>query len=666
MRFSKQVILNFELFHTTMPSQILWQPSPSFKAESNLTAFLNWLSKRNIHHSNYAELHRWSVNHLDEFWACLLKYFDVQYSGHFHFVHQGKMPDVKWFDGIELSYSEHVFRNANDKQPALLFTDESGHQSKWSWKALHEKVAGLQQFLLDAGVRQGDRIAAYLPNIPEATISFLAANSIGAVWSSCSPDFGTQAVLDRFVQIEPTVLIATSGYTYGGKYFDRTEELNQIVDSLPSLKKVIVVPSTDSELSPAVTDWRNISPSSNPINFTRVPFSHPIWILYSSGTTGMPKAITHGTGGILLEQLKYASFHQDVKKGECCFWYTTTGWMMWNYLHGSLLTGGTMVLYDGHPGFPDRTALWKLIDEFKIAHFGISGSYIVSMMKSDICPKEEFKLDSLRSIGSTGSPLPVEGFHWIYKNVKSDVWLTSMSGGTDVCSAFVGGCPLLPVHEGEIQCAALGCDLQVWDEAGHAIKNEEGEMVIAKPMPSMPVFFWNDPDKKRYSESYFEMFPGVWRHGDWIKQTESGGLIIYGRSDATLNRGGVRIGSAEIYKTMDKIPEVKDSLIVCIDRPGGEFYMPLFVMLNDGAKLDEALKKKIKQQLKTECSPRHVPDDVLACPDIPYTLSGKKTETPVKKILMGLKPEKVVNAGSLRNPESLQYFITIFTALQKG
>ena len=651
-----------------MQTAPLWQPDQNYQANSNLAHFMRWLGERNLHFNNYHELHQWSTDHLDEFWSLLLSYFNVMYSGRYEYVLRDNMPNCIWFDGIMLNYAEHVFRNYSDERPAILFSSEDGKVASLSWMELKDKVSALQQYLISSGIKSGDRVVAYLPNIPEATTAFLAANSIGAVWSSCSPDFGTQAVLDRFVQIEPKVLITTDGYRYGGKYFDRTEVVKAMIKSIPSIEKVILIPASPEQFSDSalkkfaaaerqeILTWNKIGSSDREIVFTRIPFQHPIWILYSSGTTGMPKPITHSTGGVLMEQLKYLSFHQDVKKGERCFWFTTTGWMMWNYLQGCLLAGGTIVLYDGHPAYPKRDALWKLIDQFQINHFGVSGSYLVSNMKLDIFPKGEYSLTSLRSIGSTGSPLPVEGFRWIYENVKHDVWLTSMSGGTDVCSAFVGGNPLLPVYEGEIQCAALGCDLQVWDEAGKKISDEEGEMIIVKPMPCMPIYFWNDTDKKKYTESYFEMFPGVWRHGDWIKQTERGGIIIYGRSDATLNRGGVRIGSSEIYKALDKISEVKDSLIVCIDRQGGEFYMPLFVMLNEGCVLDDALKKKIKQQLKTECSPRHVPDDVMTCPDIPYTLSGKKTEMPVKKIMMGLPIEKVINTGSLRNAKALDFF----------
>ena len=484
---------------------------------------------------------------------------------------------------------------------------------------------------------------------------FLATNSIGAVWSSTSPDFGVKSVIDRFQQIDPKVLFCVDGYQYQGKSYDRSNEVSEIIDSLPTLNEIVVLPYLNKDLKwPNTTPYSNITErSSSELTFTRVDFNDPIWILYSSGTTGLPKPITHGVGGILLEHLKYLTFHQDVQKGDRCFWFTTTGWMMWNYVNAALLSGGVVVQFDGSPGYPDMNAMWKLAQDFKITHMGVSAGFITASMKSAVEPSKTFELSALRSIGSTGSPLPPEGFKWLYENVKSDLWLTSISGGSDVCTAFVGGNPLLPVYKGEIQCRALGAKLESWDENGSPITNEVGEMVITAPMPCMPVYFWNDPEFERYSESYFEMFPGVWRHGDWIELTDRGGIIIYGRSDSTLNRGGVRIGTSEIYRTVESIEKIKDSLIICLENQDGEFYMPLFVVCDQ---LDNDLISEIKREIRTQYSPRHVPDDIIQAPEIPYTISGKKVELPVKKVLSGKARVENLNLDALKNPTSMNFY----------
>lgn len=641
--------------------KLLWSPSDALKNNANVTSFVKWLKQtQTVPFADYQELWQWSVDHPELFWKSIWEYFDVQHEGNFSIVlSDDPMPHTKWFEGTRLNYAEHIFRKRNDSRPAIIFKSEGSSIQKISWKTLESQVASLQKFLLDSGIKTGERIVGYLPCIPEATVSFLAANAMGAIWSSCSPDFGTNAVIDRFAQIEPKVLIAVDQYSYGGKTFNKRDVIDDLVKAIPSIEFVIVIADTISAAKRTTYLWKDVT--SEPklqIKFIRVPFEHPMWVLYSSGTTGLPKAIMHSHGGILLEQLKYGTFHNDFRESENCFWYTTTGWMMWNYIHGSLLAGGTMVLYDGSPGFPDLNVLWKFIEEAHIHHFGTSAGFILANMKAETKPVQ-FDLSSLRSIGSTGSTLPPEGFDWVYKNVKPDVWLASMSGGTDVCSAFVGGMPTWSVYAGEIQCRALGCKLEAFDEDGNPIFDEVGEMVITKPMPSMPVSFWSDPDFKRYEESYFEMYPGIWRHGDWIKITSRQGVVIYGRSDATLNRGGIRIGTSEIYRAVDKVKEVKDSLIICIEKEGGEFWMPLFVVMQDGISLSEDIKKKINQTIRSEYTPRHVPDEIIAAPDIPYTISGKKTETPVKKVLMGKDPKKVVNAGALKNPGSMEFFISL-------
>jgi acetoacetyl-CoA synthetase len=650
-----------------MPGIKLWEPPEHFKKSSNLWKYLQWVNEN--HNSNFADydqLWQWSVDNPSAFWESIWKYFDILYEGVYtQVMSSDPMPFVKWFEGTRLNYAEHIFRNARPNETAIRWRSEERRNTDLTWNDVRHQTASLQKLLRSHGVSEGDRVAAYLPCIPEATIAFLGSNALGAIWSSCSPDFGSQAVVDRFAQIQPKVLFAVDEYRYGGKKFSRTEVVNDLLKAIPSIKVLIMISATSHNYTvDHCHSWNDVTAiAGDDIEFKRVPFDHPIWVLYSSGTTGLPKAITHSHGGILLEQLKYGSFHNDFRPGENCFWYTTTGWMMWNYIHGSLLSGGTMVLYDGSPGYPDLNVLWNFIAEARIAHFGTSAGFILACMKDKLASPAKFDLSSLRSIGSTGSTLPPEGFEWIYEHVKKDVWLTSMSGGTDVCSAFVGGNPLTPVFDGEIQCRALGCALYAFDESGNPVSDEEGEMVITAPMPSMPVFFWNDPDFKRYTESYFEMYPGVWRHGDWIKVTERNGIVIYGRSDATLNRGGVRIGTSEVYRAVDQVAEVKDSLIICVEKSGGDFWMPLFVVLREGVTLDDPLRRKIAQTIRSATSPRHVPDEIISTRDIPYTISGKKTETPVKKIFMGKDVKSVISAGSLRNPDSLEFFVALQQAM---
>lgn len=577
----------------------------------------------------------------------------------------GQMPGCEWFKGATLNYAEHVFRQKNNTRPAIIFQSEGHTRTEMSWTELERQTAALAQFYLDNGIQPGDRIAAYLPNSPHAVVAVLAAMSVGAIWSSCSPDFGAASVADRFAQIQPRILIAVDGYSYGGKAFDKRDTLRELSQLLPSVEKVLFIPYLDANATlsidkPVITWADALATPTSGLRFHPCEFSHPIWILYSSGTTGIPKAIVHSHGGNLLEHLKYLHFHNDVRAGERFFWYSTTGWMMWNFTVGALLTGATIVLYDGSPGYPDMNVLWELAEQTRITHFGTSAPFLVSCMKAGISPRNQFDLKHLRGIGSTGSPLPPEAFGWVYEHIKADVWLSSMAGGTDVCTAWVGGNPLLPVYQGEIQCRCLGCAMESWDEEGHPVPaGEVGEMVVTKPMPSMPVFFWNDADGAKYRASYFEHYPGVWRHGDWIQITERGSVIILGRSDATLNRQGVRIGTAEIYRALDQLPELRDSLVINLERPDGSDWMPLFVTLNPGHTLSDELKNRIKSALRKAYSPRHVPDEIIEVPDIPYTISGKKMETPVKKILQKKPLDKAYNRDSMRNPEAMEFFIVM-------
>lgn len=643
----------------------LWEPSEEQKQQANITKYMQWLEReKGLKFQTRNELWQWSVDKLEDFWASLWEFFSIQASEPpTAILVERKMPGAQWFPGAKLNYAEHVFRNATVDRPALLFRSERHPLVEVSWDELRYKVGAVAHALRKMGVQRGDRVVAYMPNMPETLIAFLAAASMGAIWSSCSPDFGTNSVIDRFKQIEPKVLFAVDGYQYGGKQFDRRPIVAELQQSLPSLEKTVLVPYLlpdapleESKLTNAVT-WQDMLLEPAEIAFEQVPFDHPLWVLYSSGTTGLPKAIVQGQGGILLEHLKNLGLDMNLKPDDKFFWFTTTGWMMWNLLMGGLLIGSTVLMYDGSPAYPDMGALWKFAEDTGMTFFGTSAGYIASCMKAEIEPGKTYDLSHLRGLGSTGSPLPPEGFQWIYEHVKRDIWLASVSGGTDVCSAFVTGSILLPVNAGELQCRSLGAKVEAYNEQGQPLIDEVGELVITEPMPSMPIYFWNDPEGKRYQESYFEMFPGIWRHGDWITITSRGSAIIYGRSDSTINRQGIRMGSSEIYRVVEGIPEVMDSLIIGVELPGGRYYMPLFVVLREGVTLDDALKTKIKQKLRTTISPHHVPDEILAIPSVPRTLSGKKLEVPVKKLFMGVPVEKAASADAMSNPQAIDYFV---------
>ncbi|KAA3657508.1 MAG: acetoacetate--CoA ligase, partial [Chloroflexi bacterium] len=558
--------------------------------------------------------------------------------------------------------AENIFAKMTDEHPMMLYKAEDGPLLEISWHSIYEQANRLAQVLREMGVQQGDRVVAYLPNIPETVVAVTAVSSLGAIWSSCSPDFGSRSVLDRFTQIEPKVLIAVDGYNYGGKQFNRRDIVAELQSALPTLQHTILVPHispTDNGLRSTIL-WENALNNVTPpekMTFTQVPFDHPLWVLYSSGTTGLPKPIVQGHGGILLEHVKETALHNDLRTGDRFFWYSSTGWMMWNYLVGSLLSGATIVLYNGSPAYPDMNMLWQLAEECKMTYFGTSAAFISACMKAGIHPNQQFDLSNIRCVGSTGSPLTVSGFQWIYDNIHQDLALESLSGGTDLCTPFVGGVPISPIYAGEIQGASLGAKVQAFNEAGEPVIDEVGELVISEPMPSMPLYFWNDPENKRYKASYFEMFPGIWRHGDWIKFNERGGCVIYGRSDSTINRYGIRMGTSEIYQAVEALPEIIDSLIIDLELLGRKSYLPLFVVLRPETELSDNLKQRIKQTLRQNVSPRHVPNDIFQIQQVPYTLSGKKMEVPIRKILLGIDIGKAANPGAMRNPESIQYFI---------
>jgi acetoacetyl-CoA synthetase len=627
-----------------MTPPVLWTPPDSLLQRASLGAY-----RRERGFDTYDELWRWSVSELDEFWGSIWDRFGVGERGDTVVASDG-MPGAQWFPGTLVNYAEHAFRGKDDSAVAIIAGGEDREDAAWTWGELRDQVQRIAAGLRALGVERGDRVVAYMPNIPETAAAFLACASLGAVWSSCSPDFGARSVIDRFAQIEPKVLLAIRRYRYGGREFDRTEALDAIVDAMPGLQHTAIL-GEDS--------WSELTARDEQFVFDRVPFDHPLWVLYSSGTTGLPKAIVQGQGGILLEHLKMLHLHVDAQAGDRLFWFTTTGWMMWNFIVSGLLTDATVLLYDGSPGHPDMGALWDFAARTGMTTFGTSASYIGACMKAGVEPGDGRDLSALRAVGSTGSPLSPEGFRWVYDHVGSDTWLFSTSGGTDLCTAFVGGVPELPVYEGELQARALGAAIESWDPDGRALVGEVGELVITKPMPSMPLYFWGDEDGSRYREAYFDMYPGVWRHGDWIEITERGTAIITGRSDATINRGGIRMGTAEIYRAVLAVDAITDALVVDVPVEGEDAWMPLFVVLREGASLDDEVVAEIRKRVREDCSPRHVPSEIVQVTEVPRTLSGKVLELPVKRILMGTPVEKAAARDSLANPEALDAFVEL-------
>lgn len=642
----------------------LWTPSLEFSNDSNMMNFISFVNQEtNQQLKDYESLWNWSVKYIELFWELIIKYFQISYDGYYNKVISSvKKPHINnWFEGISLNYAEHVFKNSPNEL-AILWEDEKGKKISYSYSDLQIEVSKLVSYFKSIYLKKGDVVVCYSSNIPQAIIGFLATSSIGGIWSSCSPDFGDSSVIDRFGQVNPKVFIYDSSYSYNGKLFNKTDSVIKIVEAIDSIEYVIKVKQEDeiSFQNKNVISFNEISfLKPEKLYFTKIEFNEPLWVLYSSGTTGKPKAITHSVGGILLEHYKAIGLHQNLKKGERFLWYSTTGWMMWNYVNSALLVGGTVAIYDGSPAYPDLSRLWDFVHKNQINHFGAGAAFFISCMKFKVDLSKFNNFPSLRSIGSTGSPLTADAFEWIYKEVKEDLWLISLSGGTDICSGMVGGNPISPVYLGEIQCRMLGVDLAAFNEQGIEVEDELGELVIKQPMPSMPIKFWNDPDNKKYFEAYYADYKNIWRHGDWIKITKNKGVIIYGRSDSTLNRDGVRIGTSEIYTAVNAVDFIQDSIVVCVDYPNGKQWMVLFVVLNKEIlnELTPESIKEVKSVIKQMYSPRHVPNDVIEVTAIPYTISGKKMETPLKKLLMGKDISKSLSKDSMKNPESITEYL---------
>ena len=640
--------------------QPIWTPSQKKIEQSQMTRFMNYVnSSRHLSLKNYEDLFTWSIKEIPSFWESVWEFCEVKSSTPFSQIvdDTSKMPGAKWFPGAQLNYAENLLR-FNDSKAAIIFKGENQTPRILTYHDLHEEVKKVAVSLRSMGIEKGDRVAGFIPNIPEAVIAMLATASIGAFWSSSSPDFGIKGVLDRFAQIEPKVLFAADGYFYNGKRFDSLEKLEGILKALPSIKNVVIIPYTGEEVN--ISSIQNgvlyddflSSESTSEITFDQLPFDHPLYIMYSSGTTGLPKSIVHGAGGTLIQHVKELRLHADLTRDDTIFYFTTCGWMMWNWLVSSLAVGATIVLYDGSPFHPDSLAMWSMVQDLKITVFGTSAKFIAACQSTEVRPKEHCDLNRLRAILSTGSPLLEENYDYVYEHIKDNVQLSSISGGTDIISCFALGNPNLPVYRGELQCRGLGMDVKSFDSNGHKITNEKGELVCTSAFPSMPIYFWNDPEGKKYHNAYFSTFPKIWHHGDYIMINDHGGVKIFGRSDATLNPGGVRIGTAEIYRVVEKFPEVEDSLVIGQKWEEDERVI-LFIKLAQGFILNDEFIQKMKQEIRKECSPRHIPNKILKIEDIPYTINGKKVEIAVKNIIHG---EKILNKDALANPESLKFY----------
>jgi acetoacetyl-CoA synthetase len=639
----------------------LWTPSAERIAASRMDAFRRQVNQRHgLALADYPALHAWSIEHREAFWQAIVDSFDVRFHSPPRTVLQEgpRMPDARWFPGATLNFAEHLLRR-RDEATAVVAIGEDGSRESLSHAELAAQVAGLQRSLRAAGVGVGDRVAAFMPNTWQTLVGMLAATSLGATWSSCSPDFGTQGVIDRFGQIEPKVLIACAGYRYAGKVLDLTGKLNEILEKLPSLQQLVVVPYARPEARPTdyksvalTTLWNDFYQSGGEPEFTPVPFAHPLYILYSSGTTGVPKCIVHSTGGVLLQHLKEHALHTDLHSGDVLFYYTTCGWMMWNWLVSGLAVGASLVLYDGSPFHPGPERLMDLVDAEAIKVFGTSAKYIAALEKAGVRPAQTHSLDSLQTLLSTGSPLAHESFDYVYRDIKADLCLSSISGGTDIVSCFALGNPTAPVWRGELQCKGLGMAVEVWDDDGRRLRSGKGELVCTRHFPSIPVGFWNDPQGEKFHDAYFATFPGIWAHGDYAEETAHGGLVIHGRSDAVLNPGGVRIGTAEIYRQVEKVDEVLESIAIGQDWQG-DVRVVLFVRLREGVQLDESLQEKIRRTIRANTTPRHVPAKIIAVADIPRTLSGKIVELAVRNVVHG-RPVK--NTDALANPQALELY----------